>query len=261
MNPYHHDSSLGHWSEPVDDYAPAYPRRQRMRRGAVIATVCLVTVGATAVIVDRVAASRAESRTAKAFQQGMGTPERPAVDVRGFPVLPQLASGTLRHVDITAQDVPARGTSRPLPLTRLTLGLDGLQTSSEADQANARAVEATAFLSYEDVSDALGLEIAGDREPGRVKAQLILPFSGQVIVTTTVTAISANRIAFTEVTTTQGDLPAVGRALLNKVLTEPIQLRNLPDGLHLRSVTATSSGLYAHLTGDHVTFRPGNSSA
>ncbi|MFJ5780024.1 DUF2993 domain-containing protein [Streptomyces sp. NPDC093094] len=226
-----------------------------------MAAICLVTVGATAVIVDRVAASRAESRTAKAFQRGMGTPERPAVDVRGFPVLPQLASGTLRHVDITAQDIPARDTSRPLPVTRLTLGLDGLQTSGEADQANARAVDATAFLSYEDVSDALGLEIAGDSEPGRVKAQLILPFSGQVTVSTTVTAISANRIAFTEVTITQGDLPAVGRALLNKVLTEPVQLRNLPDGLHLRSVTATPSGLYAHLTGDDVTFRPGNSSA
>ncbi|MDN3028309.1 LmeA family phospholipid-binding protein [Streptomyces sp. S.PB5] len=43
----------------------------------------------------------------------MGTPQRPSVDVRGFPVLTQLASGTLRHVDITAEDIPAHGTSVP----------------------------------------------------------------------------------------------------------------------------------------------------
>ncbi|WP_279631452.1 DUF2993 domain-containing protein [Streptomyces aquilus] len=232
-----------------------------MRRRAVIAATFLVTVGATAIIVDRVAASRAESRTAEAFQQGMGTPERPSVDIRGFPVLPQLASGTLRHVDITAQDIPARGTSRPLPVTRLSVGLDELQTSGEADEAHAQTVDATAFLSYEDVSDALGLEIAGDSEPNRVRAQLVLPFSGEVTVSTAIAAVGANRIAFTDVSVIDGHLPAAGQALLDKVLAEPIQMRNIPDGLHLRSVTATPSGLNTHLTGDQVTFRPGTSSA
>ncbi|MFB7609787.1 LmeA family phospholipid-binding protein [Streptomyces gardneri] len=74
--------------------------------------VCLFTVGARVVIVDRVAASRVDCRTAEAFQHGLGTPARPSDVVRGFPVLSQLASGALRHVDITAQDIPARGTSR-----------------------------------------------------------------------------------------------------------------------------------------------------
>ncbi|MFF8481052.1 LmeA family phospholipid-binding protein [Streptomyces antibioticus] len=262
MNPYHHDGSFGHWPEPGDDLAPVNPPPRRMRRRAVtVAAVCLVTVAATAGIVDRIAASRVESRTAEAFQQGMRTPERPSVTVRGFPVLPQLASGTLRHVDITAQDIPACGTSRPLPVTRLTVGLDQLRTSGEADQAHARAVDATAFLSFEAVSDALGLEIAEDGEPGRIRAQLVLPFSGEVTVSAAVSAVSANRIAFTDVSITQGDLPAAGRALLNRVLAEPIHLRNIPDGLHLRSVTSTPSGLNAHFTGEQVTFRPGTSSA
>ncbi|WP_406082346.1 hypothetical protein [Streptomyces zaomyceticus] len=39
-------------------------------------------------------------------------------------------------------------------------------------------------------------------------------------------------------------------------LAEPIQLRNIPEGLHLRSVTVESSGLHAHFTGDTVTFLP-----
>lgn len=252
----HPDGSLGHRPEPGDDFASVRPPRRRTRRRAVIFATCLLTVGATAVIVDRVAASRMESRTAEAFQKGMGTPERPSVDVRGFPVLPQLASGTLRHVDIAAEDIPARGNSRPLPVTRLTVGLDELQTSSDADQAQAQAVDATAFLSYEDLSDALGLEIEGDSEPGRVRAQIVLPFSGDITVSTAVTAVSANRIAFTDFSVTQGQLPAAGQALLTKIFAEPIQLRNIPEGLHLRSVTVAPSGLNAHFTGDTVTFRP-----
>ena len=260
MKPYP-DGRLGHRLDPGDDFASVRPPCRRMRRRAAVFATCLLTVGATAVIVDRVAASRVESRTAEAFQKGMGTPERPSVDVRGFPVLPQLASGTLRHVDITAEDIPARGNSRPLPVTRLTVGLDELQTSSDADQAQAQAVDATAFLSYEDLSDALGLEIEGDSEPGRVRAQIVLPFSGDVTVSTAVAAVSANRIAFTDLSITQGQLPAAGQALLTKVLAEPIQLRNIPKGLHLRSVTVAPSGLNAHFTGDTVTFRPDTAAA
>ncbi|MFB7652952.1 MULTISPECIES: DUF2993 domain-containing protein [unclassified Streptomyces] len=257
----HPDGSLGHRPDPGDDFASVRPPRRRMRRRAVVFATCLFTVGATAVIVDRVAASRVESRTAAAFQKGMGTPERPSVDVRGFPVLPQLASGTLRHVDITAEDIPARGNSRPLPVTRLTVGLDELRTSGDADQAQAQAVDATAFLSYEDLSDALGLEIEGDSEPGRVRAQTVLPFSGDVTVSTAVAAASANRIAFTDFSVTQGQLPAAGQALLTKLFAEPIQLRNIPEGLHLRSVTVAPSGLNAHFTGDTVTFRPDTAAA
>ncbi|MGW1295712.1 LmeA family phospholipid-binding protein [Streptomyces sp. NPDC002533] len=250
------DSTLGHGPDTGDAIAPVRAPRRTVRRRAVIVATCLCLVGATAVIVDRVAARRVESRTAEAFQQGMGTPTRPSVDVRGFPVLPQLSSGTLRHVDITADDIPARGAGRPLPVTRLSVGLDELETSSEADQARARAVDATAFLSYKDLSDALGLEIEGDSETGRVRTQLILPLSGAATVSTAVEAASGNCIAFTDFSVTQGELPAAGQVLLEKILGEPIQLRNIPEGLHLRSVTVTPSGLNAHFTGDTVTFRP-----
>ncbi|MFC9061074.1 DUF2993 domain-containing protein [Streptomyces sp. NPDC057074] len=257
----HPDGSIGHRPDPGDDFASIRPPRRRVSRRAAILATCLFTVGATAGIVDRVAASRVESRTAEAFQKGMGTPERPSVEVRDFPVLTQLASGTLRHVDITAEDIPARGNSRPLPVTRLTVGLDDLQTSSDADQAQAQSVDATAFLSYEDLSDALGLEIEGDSEPGRVRAQIVLPLSGEVAVSTAVAAVSANRIAFTDFSVTQGQLPAAGQALLTKLFAEPVQLRNIPEGLHLRSVTVAPSGLNAHFTGDTVTFRPDTAAA
>lgn len=235
------------------------------RRRKVIAVASLAALLIGGVVVDRAAAARAESRTAKAFQEGMGTPERPSVHVSGFPVLTQLARGSLRHVDITAHDLPARGTARPLPVAKLTVGLDGLKTSGSADDAHARSVEATAFLSYGDVSNALGLDVSPGDEPGRIDATAGLPLAGDVTVSTAVSAASGpgagNRIAFTDVRVTRGELIPPAKALLDRALREPIPLRNIPEGLRLRSVTATEGGISARFTGKAVTFRPGATSA
>ncbi|MGW4984318.1 LmeA family phospholipid-binding protein [Streptomyces mirabilis] len=236
--------------------SPAPRRRRRL-----IAAASLAAVLAGAVVVDRVAADRAESRTAEAFQEGMATPQRPSVHVSGFPVLTQLAEGSLRHVDIIAHDIPASGTTRPLPVTELTVGLDGLKTSGSAGEAHARSVEATAFLSYEDVSGALGLEVSQGDEPGRVDVRVQLPLVGDVTVSTAVSAADGNRIAFTDVRVTQGELIPPVKALLDRALEEPVPLRNIPEGLHLRSVTTTKSGISARFTGNAVTFHPSSSSA
>ena len=230
------------------------------RRRRIVAAVSLAALLVGAVVVDRVAAARAENRTATAFQEGMGTPDRPSVHVNGFPVLTQLAEGSLRHVDLTARDIPARGTTRPLPVTKLTVSLDGLKTSTRADEAHARSVEATAFLSYEDVSDTLGLNVSQGDESSRVNATVSLPLAGDVTVSAAVSAVSGNRIAFTDVRVIQGELLPPLKALLDKALKEPIPLRNVPEGLHLRSVTTTSNGIDARFTGRAVTFRPSSSS-
>ncbi|MBG0851895.1 DUF2993 domain-containing protein [Streptomyces spinoverrucosus] len=238
--------------------APSPERRRKLV--AALAGVLAALLPAV-LVVDRVAAGRAESRTAEAFQGGMDTPTRPEVDVRGFPVLPQLVSGSLRHVDITAHDIPADGSARPLPVTRLTVGLDDLKISGDAEEAHARAVDATAFLSYEDVSNALGLEISRDTEPDRVRAVVALPLAGEVTVSTAVSAAAGNSVRFTDFRVTRGELPAPGRTLLDKIFAEPIPLRNIPEGLRLRSVTPTAGGLDAHFTGRTVTWRPDASSA
>jgi hypothetical protein len=139
--------------------------------------------------------------------------------------------------------------------------LDDVRTAGDADQAHARAVEATAFLSYEDMSDALGFQISQVTEPGRGKARVALPFSGEVTVSTAVSVLSDNRIAFTDVRTAQGSLPPPGRAVLDRVLAEPVALNSIPEGLHLRSVAATTTGLDARFTGDNVSLRPDTSCA
>ncbi|MEU9051314.1 DUF2993 domain-containing protein [Streptomyces sp. NPDC048384] len=243
--------------EPMDPSEPHHPRpRRNRRRAAAVAVAALVTLTLLPVAADRFVAARIESRTAKAFQEGMGTPVEPEVHVRGFPVVTQAASGPLDHVDITAHDIPARGTTRPLPVSELRLRLNGLTKADDDSEARARSAEATAFLSYEDVSNALGLEISQGRSPGRVSAVVLLPLGEEVTVTTTVAADSGNRIAFDDFTVSGGALPGVGSGVLDKVFERPIQLRNIPEGLHLRSVTPTADGLSARFSGHAVTFRP-----
>ncbi|WP_432189037.1 LmeA family phospholipid-binding protein [Streptomyces sp. Tue6028] len=246
---------------PYGDAAVRVRPRAPRRRRQVVAGTALLALLAGGVAADRVAATRAQSRTAEAFQDGMGTPERPTVHVSGFPVLTQLAEGSLRHVDITAHDIPARGTSRPLPVTRLSVGLDGLRTSGPADEARARSVTASAFLSYEDLSDALGLDLSPGDAPGRIDATAGLPLVGDIAVSTAVSAAGGNRIAFTDVRVTRGHLIPPAKALLDQALTEPVPLRNIPDGLRLRSVTTTDEGITARFTGKAVTFRTDSTTA
>ncbi|MFI6438025.1 DUF2993 domain-containing protein [Streptomyces sp. NPDC050759] len=244
-NPYHRDT-------PVHIGLPAARRRRRL----VAASLAAALIGSVAV--DRIVAAHAESRIAAAFQDGMATADRPTVHVSGFPVLTQLAGSSLDHVDLTAHDIPANGTTRPLPVTKLTVGLDGLRTSGSADEAHARSVEATAFLSYDDVSNALGVRTSQGNEAGRINATATMPLAGDVTVSAAVSAARGNRIAFTDVRPVRGELPASLTALLNKALEEPVPLENVPAGLRLRSVTPTRDGIEADFTGRSVTFRPGS---
>ncbi|MFF5494368.1 DUF2993 domain-containing protein [Streptomyces aquilus] len=235
------------------------PTRTRQRMIIAAASLAALLVGGVAV--DRIAAARAESRTAEAFQDGMGTIDRPSVHVRGFPVLSQLAAGSLDHVDLIAHDIPADGSTRPLPVTKLTVGMDGLKTSGSAVEAHADSVTATAFLSYADVSSALGVRVSQGDEPGRVDATASLPLVGDVTVSAAVSAADGNNVAFTDVRAEQGELLPPLKALLDNALDEPIPLQNVPEGLRLRSVTTSEDGIDARFTGHSVTFHPDSSSA
>ncbi|MEU6619773.1 LmeA family phospholipid-binding protein [Streptomyces litmocidini] len=175
-------------------------------------------------------------------------------------MLTQPAEGGLSHVDLTAHDMPADGSARPLPVSRPTVGLDVLRASGSAGEAHARSAEAAAFLSYEDVSTALGVGVSQGDESGRIGATVGLPLVGDVTVRAAASAAKGNRIAFADVRTVQGELIPPLRALLDKALEEPVALENVPEGLHLRSVTIAENGIEARFTGRSVTFRPSSSS-
>ncbi|MEW1774613.1 DUF2993 domain-containing protein [Streptomyces sp. NPDC086777] len=207
------------------------------------------------VAVDRFLAAQVESRAAKAFQQGMHTPLLPEVHVHGFPVLTQIAAGSLRDVDITAHDVPADDTTDPLPVSELSLHLTGLTKSDDDREARARSARATAHLTYTDISHALGLPVSQGSRPNQLRATVALPLGNTVSATTTLSAASGNRIALKNFKVTAGPLAAAAEAVLDAAFDHPLRLRNIPDGLHLRSLTTTETGLSADFSGTSVTFR------
>ncbi|MEU9663923.1 LmeA family phospholipid-binding protein [Streptomyces chartreusis] len=227
----------------------------KRRRTLTVTAIGLLLV--VPVATDRVATMQVEARTAEAFQNGMNTPERPDVQVQGFPVLPQMISGTLQHVNITAHDIPADGTTRRLPVTDLYLRLEDLRKSDDGREAKARSAEATAHLSYVDISEALGLEIEQGEQDSQIAASVPLLFNKKASVTMTVTAAQGNRIAFTDPQFNGGRLSSgAGESLLDRVFAKPIPLHNLPEGLALRSVTTSRDGIDAHFSGTSVRFRP-----
>jgi hypothetical protein len=208
------------------------------------------------VAVDRAAAARIESRTATAFQTGMNTPLPPKVRIHGFPALPQAASGTLDQVDVTAHDIPAGGSDRPLPVTGLVLEMDGLTKSDDDREARARSAGRPRICRTRMSRTPWAWRSPKGTAPVQVGADIVMPLGERVTMTTTVSAVSGNRIAFQNFRIEGGELPAAGQALLDKVFAKPFQLRNIPEGLRLRSVATPPNGLSARFSGDSVTFRP-----
>jgi hypothetical protein len=98
-------------------------------------------------------------------------------------------------VRVSYSHEPADGSDRPLPVTKLALRMDGLTKSDDDSEARARSAEATVFLSYADLSDALG----PGTDPGlrfRPDPRLLTTLGFEVTATTTVSATSGNRVTF-----------------------------------------------------------------
>lgn len=220
--------------------------------------VGVVVLAALAVAGDRAAAVWTEKRTADAFQRAQGLKSAPHVEVHGFPVLTQLAGGTLHRVDIKASDIPAGRDGGRLPITTLNVELDRLRRSSDASEAHAASARATAFVSYQDLSDALGIEVgysqdSTESEP-RVAATTSLPLLGRATASARVEVAGDHSLAFRSVKVGDG-LPKAMRAIVTGMLERELQLDGIPDGLALRSITTTPDGLTATLSGKDVTFR------
>ncbi|WP_051845078.1 LmeA family phospholipid-binding protein [Streptomyces sp. NRRL S-813] len=150
--------------------------------------------------------------------------------VSGILLLTRLAEGSLNHVDLTAHDMPADGPTRPLSVTKLAVGLDGLQTSGRSYEAHARSVDATAFLSYEDVSAGLGVDLLRGDELGRINATAGLPLAGEVTVTATVFVVKDYRIVFMDVYTVRGELIPPLKVLFDRAWKGSFRWRTFPRG-------------------------------
>ncbi|MFJ2647441.1 DUF2993 domain-containing protein [Streptomyces sp. NPDC087420] len=239
----------------VDNVDTAGPRWRRWwlwwRRPRVLvpalAALPLLAAGA-----DFSALRYVEWRTAQAFQEATGATTTPQVRVQGRPFAPQLARGTLDRVDISAS-VPASADS-PVAVSDLDVHMTDLRRNADARTASARSASATAYVTYRDLSDALGVEVAAAPTAGWVVASVDAPLIGEFRVSARVVKGGPASIAFEDVRVESRQLPAAARDLIEGVFRRTVPLRNIPHGLALDRVSSGPSGLTAALSGHDVTF-------
>ncbi|MEV7341504.1 DUF2993 domain-containing protein [Streptomyces sp. NPDC093544] len=223
-------------------------RRYRVLIG-VVAALPLAALGT-----DYGVRAYSEAQTAHAFQKATGTATAPEVHIRGFPFLTQAARGTLDQVNVSAEQIPA-GTDSPVPISRLDAHMTHLKRSSDADSAQAGSAEATAFVSYEDLSTTLGLDVRAGSAPGRITASLSVPIAGNIAVNAQVTKDGPTTIAFKVLGISSDQLPQSVLDSVSRTFEKKIPLQNLPHGMTLRSISTGSSGIGVTLSGHDVTFK------
>lgn len=103
----------------IASVAPRTTSRRALRIGAWLVVVAVIA-GLLALIVDDVAASRAEHRLARALQSSPGVPFEPDVIMSGFPFLPRSGSGDFSSILISAEGVPIADCGRD-PVCRITV--------------------------------------------------------------------------------------------------------------------------------------------
>lgn len=220
-----------------------------MRTLAVVLVVlALAAVGADRVA-EKVAADRAEQRLAA---EGVRDPQ---VDVRGFPFLTQLLARRFAEVRVTGSAVAgAGGRARDIAIT----GRD--VTLPRSGQARVAAVRASGLVPYDEVlrrSGAPGVRLE-PADGGRVRLRGDARVLGRTVSVAAVGRVSARgrTIRVTpsslEVDGTSLDGSLVAAALADR-FSFTYRLRDLPDGLRLRSVTPRPAGFEVLVTGRDVT--------
>lgn len=89
--------------------SPGRARWSRRRKVATWTSVGFVASALGLVVLDRGAELVVERMVAGKVQDCLGTPERPDVEIGGFPLLPELVRGRLGSMTLTARDANAQG--------------------------------------------------------------------------------------------------------------------------------------------------------
>jgi hypothetical protein len=136
--------------QPPASGRPPRRRRRRVRR-TTMALFTLIVLVILLLIGDRVANAIAENEMADQFTSN-GFPVKPSVDITGFPFLTQLAGRDFKKVLISASNIPAG----PVTITSLNATLNGMHITGGFSGAKIDQLNATAFISFSALGNALG---------------------------------------------------------------------------------------------------------
>lgn len=210
----------------------------------------LVTLGF--VVADVVAAQRTRETVSDAIVENVDeVVGAPAVDVGGFPFLPQLARGELDRLDATVDGATLGG----IAMTDLVIGADGVSTSTpyRADEVVVHATIPTASLQgavVERTSLELTVEVAGDAL--RLSGQVLgLDLAGELTP-----RVEDGRLLVDVATVSVGGVRVEAAALPSDLASRlqdlEIPVEDLPDGLVLTDAVVQSDGVRVTASGTDV---------
>lgn len=221
--------------------------------------VLVVIVVLLLIAADRIGHAVAESRVAAKVQSAQQLTDRPSVTIEGFPFLTQVISNRYHAVRLTAKDVEVGTGSSRIQISTLSARLTGVRATGNYSGVNAQAVHGTATVTYQQLSQVIGLDLAY-AGAGRVQARKSVTALGRS-VTATVSAMvniaDGDLLTFSGVKVGPVDggltLPQVAIDQLTSLFSKQLSLHGLPFQLRITALVAGPSGVAVSASASNVT--------
>lgn len=223
-----------------------------VRVTAIAVTVILVLL----LVTDRVGDYVAERIAGDTIESAQDLNSRPDVDIAGFPFLNQLITGKYDKITVTADDVPVGTAAHRLVVSRVQVVLHALTVSRNFHSVHADSANATATVSYAELSDTLGVQV-GYAGGGRIRASKTVTVAGvsaRADVTTRPT-LSDGALSFSGTAVDDaGSLSASLTSALERIFDIDIPLRGVQFDVRVRGLEVGENGVTLELTGHDLAY-------
>ncbi|MER6014831.1 LmeA family phospholipid-binding protein [Streptomyces bluensis] len=235
-----------------------------------ILLIVAVVLGGLFVIADRVAVSFAEDQAAQKLRTTEGLTTDPAVSIKGFPFLTQVASGELDDIEVGIKDYEAAtgsGTAK-IRIADLKADMRGVVFSGDYGSATARSATGTATLPYDellraakseptDVSPGVSAQVVGlsSGGGGKIKVEVEATVLGNKLPKP-VSVLSTVSVKGDTVEVRADSIPSLGIDLAENTLRSITdfeqKINDLPGGIKLDKVEGGNDGVEITVKGSDV---------
>jgi hypothetical protein len=230
---------------------------KRSDRGGV-ARALLITVAVLVLLLvaaDRIGDAVAERYAADTIQSSQHLPNRPGVDITGFPFLTQLATGNFDDIIVSDNELPLG--SAAVKLSTIRISLHHVHVARDLSSVHADTADAVATMSYADLGRALGGVRVRYIGEGRIAASKSITIAGHTVrggvsasprLLGTALAFGSDRFSGL------GPLIQQAAPILRKIFDLRIPLDAIPFDITVRSLDAGPNGLEMALVGHNLTY-------
>ncbi len=218
--------------------------------------IAVVVLALLALGLDRGGVYVAERVAGSSLQSSQGLGERPDVAIDGFPFLDQVASGRYDRIEVTARDVPLGQAPVILRLATLAVVLSGVTTSRDYEVIDVRRARAEALISYDDLSDAVGIDLAYAGS-GELSASRTFSVLGQDVTPSITVApvIVDGALSLGEFSVNgAADAAGVVTDALDEVLGVAVPLQGIPFDIDVDDLRVGRDGLRLELSGSDLSY-------